>query len=71
MPRERHAIAFGETPPQALRAMAVEYGKSPAETLADLVFALDEDASIARRFLRVQRMAPPRMDVAAAPAGAS
>jgi hypothetical protein len=51
---------------EALRAMAVDYGKSSADTFADLVaFALDEDASIARRVLRV-RVAPPQEGAARA-----
>jgi hypothetical protein len=38
--------------------MAAEYGKTPAETLRDLVtFALDEDAAIAKRVLHVKRRA--------------
>ena len=43
---------------QALRKMAAEYGKTPAETLSDLLkFALDDDAAIARRVLHVKRRA--------------
>ena len=40
----------------ALRRMAADCGKTPAETLEDLItFALDDDAAIARRILRVVR----------------
>jgi hypothetical protein len=43
---------------QALRKMAAEYGKTPAETLGELLaFALDDDAAIARRVLHVKRRA--------------
>jgi hypothetical protein len=39
---------------EALRAMAEAYGKSPADTLADLVnFVLDDNAYRARVVLRV------------------
>ena len=43
---------------QGLRKMAAEYGKTPAETLGELLkFALDDDAAIARRVLHVKRRA--------------
>ncbi len=43
----------------ALRAMAADYGKSPADTLADLVnFCLDDGAHRARAVLRVWEAKP-------------
>ena len=58
----RRALTLTIKREEALRAMAADYGESPADTMADLVaFALDEDASIARRVLRVQRVAPSQM----------
>jgi hypothetical protein len=40
----------------ALRRMAADSGKTPAEALEDLIaFALDDDAAIARRTLRIVR----------------
>lgn len=58
----RRALTLTIKREEALRAMAADYGELPADTMADLVaFALDEDASIARRVLRVQRVAPSQM----------
>jgi hypothetical protein len=52
----RYAITGTIDRREALRRLAADYKASPSETLEDLLtFALDEDAAIARRTLRVVR----------------
>jgi hypothetical protein len=54
----RYAITVTIDRCEALRRLATDYKASPSETLEDLLtFALDEDAAIARRTLRVVRPA--------------
>jgi hypothetical protein len=54
----RYAVTVTIDRREALRRLAVDYKASPAEALEDLLtFALDEDAAIARRTLRVTKQA--------------
>jgi hypothetical protein len=54
----RRAVRLTIERENALRRMAADCGKSPAQTLEDLIaFALDDDAAIARRTLHVRRKA--------------
>ena len=55
----RRAVVLPRAREDALRRMADDYGTVPEKALDDLLtFALDDDAAVARRVLRVRRKTP-------------